>query len=340
MSEQIPQPNKKIEVIPPYEFRKGTKLSDEEKKALSDYLSGLTVEWKGNAKPREVRGGRLFEISRLINNICLWAKKELGVSLALKKSDISWQKIKFYDSEEFNKMTKAGELGYESLGASKFPTNDTVILEQKNERETLRNTNHELIHALGRAVISAQKRGDGEPNIVAYRSGYGSYRKNTFLVFNEVMTEMINLESLAHYQKMEGVDYITGCKVGYFVAVIFFDMLIAKLAEKSGLSGQDLRRDLYTGYFTGEFKYLNLFNKYLGDGALKKIASLPGDAFDLVGGVGGSVKYTDLLFKDLLKESYLDYDEFIKRVEKYNAGEDEKLYCGVEISKNIKSPKT
>jgi len=335
MPEQIPQPNKKIEVIPPYEFRKGTKLSDEEKKALSDYLSGLTVEWKGNAKPREESGRRMFEISRLINNNLLWAKENLGLSLALKKRNISLPKIKFYDPEEFNKMAEAGEFSHDVQGCVITEAGDAVILEQKNERVVLERTNHELIHMLGRIVVDAKKRDGNQINFFIHKIGYTDERKKQFDVFSEAITEMINLESLAYYQKTTGTDYITGCKVGYFVAVIFFDMLIAKLAEKSGLSGQEIRKDLYTGYFTGQFKYLSLFNKHLGEGTLKKIAGLPKY---VLGGMG-TTESTEFLFKDKFKEAGLDYYEFLDKIERYYAGKEVKLYCGVEVSKNVKPSK-
>lgn len=232
-------------------------------------------------------------------------------------------------------MVEAGEFAHGVRGSVKPVFNDIVMLEGPSEQQTLHDTNHELVHTFGRKVFSIKKRDDGGKNIIIQRVGYGSFKNNFFMTFNEAITEMINLETLAYCQTRGGVDYITGCDIGYPAAVIFFDMLINKLAERSGVSGQELRKDFYTGYFNGRFKYLHLFNQYLGRRALQEIADLPKHVF-----TDKPTEHTSTLFKKIFKEADLNYDEFVEKLNGYNVGENIKLHCGVEVSKNIQSSKT
>ena len=209
-----------------YSFYKGANLSAGEKQEVTRYLDSFRFIQLENSN-RIVNPEREMAVHGLIMNLINWADNKLNLSLEGRIP--SMDKIIFASPQTFQRLTqKYRNQGQGNpIGWHIFESGECVILERDTEEETLRIANHEIVHIFSRKDFQVKKRGYTLQIKSGGLSGYKNIRNGALKGINEIVTEMINVESLDHYRKSpDGDDYLTNSPLHYHPAFILFDMII------------------------------------------------------------------------------------------------------------------
>lgn len=311
MSEKSP-----IKELPEYKFAASADMTEQSIRDVSEFLAGYDIEFP--AEDQEKSAERIREINGLIENQLLWLETTLGLSAKARTPLI--EKIKFYKPEAWQKLDVPSQNTSRSEGFHTTPIRKIMVLEHADKRRTLLNLNHEIVHALSRLTLHIRKKGDKRHVAQGRMLGYDSLVSGSLRTLNEVVTETINLETIDFYKhQADGKDYSGGREPAYALGVIFLDMALESIARSSNKTHEEVRGDLYRGYFEGDPSALRIFDKTFGRGALKILSSLTIDqkGFD-------TLVETAKIFK-------VDAEGFKSRVSRYQSGQTVRLYSGIDI---------
>lgn len=305
--------------LPRYSFYKGGNLSTGEKQEVAGYLDNLRFVQPENSG-RIINPEREIAVRNLMVNLIKWIDNRLDLSVI--KRIPSLDKIIFVSPQAFQRLLQkyGGQKPKNSSGWHVFESGECVIPEEGTEAEILRRANHEIVHAFSRKTFPVKRNG----YTLQFRSGglfgYENVRNKVFRGINEIITEMINVESLDYYRKSpDGKDYLTGSSLPYHPAFILFDMIIEEAAKRTQRHPAEVRTDLYRGYFQGKTSTLRIFQEAFGPNSLKFLTCLRPDAsgsfsLQLIGNHFG-----------------VDSDKFCAKVKQHVAGNEVEILGQVKI---------
>lgn len=288
---------------------KGQPMDEERRANIDQFLRELNFAPNGDfVYPLE----NIERIGDLIEGQLEWLKKKLKLNPEERRP--KFNKIKFFKREEYKDLT-----GRNSDGANVFGTTETLMPLEDGEQDMFHRLGHELVHALSRHLIKVELTED--KNLVDFNGGlYGLENRanNAFHLFNEAVTEMINLEILTYLQETKGTISGKETGIGYPFAVIYFDLLFDKLAVTLNTDPNELRKKFYTAYFLGDASVYDLFRKAFPGSEAVKILARINEETDL-----GQV-IRDNVFG-------IDITELQRINTRYNNGEEVVLKSGLKI---------
>lgn len=309
--------NEFIQEVPHHYFQASAELSSQDEQNILEFMKNLTTEmpWQ-EAKKTSERLGQIFE---LITAQMEWIKENLGLSLIDRFE--GFRKIKFYRPEEFDKIAIHFNKEKGWCGSHSSPSNEIIAKEFDNETQTLYNLSHELVHCFSRITLKIRKNENNNTSINTIRYGYQNTTNNTFRFFNEVITELINLDIVEYLKKTKKKDYIEGNNIGYSDGVIFFDVILDQMSKVLQKPIQEIKNEIYKGYFTGDMTCLKVFNEVFGPNALKLISRVSPSS--------------PIGMQDFdLGERGAECDD---RFQKYSGGQEIRLYGGIKLHSRSQS---
>jgi hypothetical protein len=253
-----------MEVLPRYQFFKGANLSPELKASISSYLDSIS----SNLPASDLVLPTFFkeEIQDLREFHLHWVRSRLGLDATATIAPLDG--IKIYNVEGFSQVRARGmRLPNWARGVSLAPPKEIAVLLEDAPQMTFRNISHELVHTLNSALVKANQQGEVWGIDLQY--GYASSR--AFSAFEEVVTEMMNLDIL-HSLRQAGVDYLTNQGSGYVLDVLYMDQVLRALAERSGQDLEEIRFPLYVGRLRHDFSPLRAFTKAFGPDSLRMLS--------------------------------------------------------------------
>lgn len=108
----------------------------------------------------------------------------------------------------------------------------------------------------------------------SYTYGFEVLKTNQFVLLNEAITEMLNIEILDTIRKQHNTDYLTGTGTGYYLMVFLMDEIFKKAAKYTGRSAKEHRHDFYRAYIMGSHGVLRLLTRAFGVQAVAELAKL------------------------------------------------------------------
>ena len=286
-------------------------------------MEKAVTEWP--AELLEITPERKEKIRQILESQIEWIEKYL--SLSANRNFLHGDKIKFYDFEEFRKIFPFPDIRGESR--IMFRSKEIFSLEiEGHERQTLAFLAHELVHAMARHslfVERSEKDGEHLKILKEFMTGYENVRTKTFFFLNEIVTEMIKIEILDYMRRGKREDLLTGVSIAYHPAVIFFNKVVEKAAEKLNSSAEDLRKRIYTGYFVGDIKALKIFEEAFGKGTLKEFAQLR-----------RNTNFSEWqLYENLCKKLGVDSSEVREEFRKYENNKEIEILGGIKLRRYL-----
>lgn len=159
--------------------------------------------------------------------------------------------------------------------------------------------NHEMVHQLSAA--RRKTRFDPRTGFLTKVEANKGYRTATgkFQLLNEALTDLVNMEILQSVKDRHGQDYLQVRGVGYAPEAILLDALIKKTGEASG-QGEQFRKDLYRGLFTGDVEVLRTMEQNLGKGTLARLVDAQPETYAELAKLGGELG----LDEEKLRQAY------------------------------------
>lgn len=312
--------NKSVE-IPKYSFNRSAELSSDDKEQIIEYMEELTSEWPG--QPLEITPEREAKIEQLLNNQTKWIENYLGLSVS--RHLPHKEKIRFYSPDEFRKIFPDEKAEACTLFKSKEILSSDI---EGYERSTLSTLNHELVHTLAGCTVFVEKipkEEDYSLKFHEFRTGYCNVRTKTFILLNEVVTEMLNIEMLDYMRKNNQMDdLLNGVNVSFHPAILFFDQVIEKASSNLKIPGEELRKRLYKGYFLGDIKTLDFFENAFGKGILKILAGLRKDKF-----------FQWEFYEDLCPNFGVDCEAFKNKLICYETDREIEILGGIKLKRYL-----
>jgi len=310
-----------------FRFNKSAHLSEAEKKATERWLADLYLE-SDVIKSREIDSIEYaLKIDYLICSGTDWAKEKLGIDLKLRIPSL--KKIRFIyerDTPEEDRDPNVSAI-HEAKSGSIY------IIESSDEARTMNTLSHEIVHAFSNTTLQIERQEFGV-GIEVSHSGFRGATNDTFKYFNELVTEAINIIILEYHRKQQnGIDYLEpGHGIGYANGVLFFDTLVKAAAEKLGEKEDDIRSEIFRGYFRGDFTVLKVFTRAFGsvsgEPILKTLSMLKEDYYP-------SELLHILLVALKIESSILPSEsDYLKKWEKYKSGKPIEILGGITIHKN------
>jgi hypothetical protein len=311
-------------VLPVYSFNKGAQLFQEENDFFVQHLYDANPDW--GAKPIDVGSEMQGELQELLDHQIQWVNNTLGIDIS--KRRIPMHKIKLFGVSDWDEIRQRLGKPEGWSGGNHFPTRD--IATPFDQTGLLAHMNHEMVHGNGRHTVFLDKEVDDESKSITLNfrnknglSGFNNNRNGSFHYFNEVMTEMINLEMLSSYKEDTKKDYLSEYQSGYHNGVILFDDLNEEAAKRLGRDAKEIRDDLYRGYFEGNMTVLRVYQDAFGIGALKTIGDMKGST------------YEDFELSMLPLRLKVYDSKFFDQTKLYDEGEKVRVLGGIPIGKTL-----
>ncbi len=261
-----------ITVLPRYAFA-GARLSEQEKKAVEEYLSKQRMDILEQPTPTPVV--KPAQIQELLDSHAQWVRM-LGFDVKNSMPDLS--KIYFFSPDEFAKLAKRWGKQANWGGAQFEPSGEIVLPDLPSPAATLGNLGHEIIHAFSKVTLFVRRTADGVIHTVPYLYGYENVKQGVLKCLSEAVTEAANIEALDYLRKRGGPDYLTGTHIAYLGSTISLDMMLRETAGLLGRDVKEIKREIYKGYFASQPFALKIIEDAFGQGALKFLSTLPFDA--------------------------------------------------------------
>lgn len=311
--------------LPSHRYNRAAWLTPAEERDLTRCLQKLEVDF-GRPVSREKTLDRLIKVDELIGAYAEWIKRRLGLSVV--KRIPSFSKIIFTDRATLDALGLAKTMD----GAHHVNSQTLIVLEHPTEETTMRTLSHEQTHQFSdqRYRVERNPKDRKQVKIKVLSSGYANHVNNSFLYFNEFVTETMNLKFLAEFvPKHQGKSYLDTCEeYGYAPGVLFLRFVIQDLARKIGTTSEDICTRLFRGYVTGDYTVLRMLKRAYGKGILYSLGSITkvNTAFNVW------YLQTILSLNDIdNKKAFTNY------LEKYEAGQLVELAPGVRVSLPKKS---
>ena len=307
------------EILPRYYFDNIANLSKSEIQDLTFHIR----HYEENLPAIESRGINLEEfatIDYLLLNQNDWVAEKFNLSLENRCPEMC--KIHFLLENEMEEWQKFYSLSKNTYGS--FKSYGTIfVVDFGKAPQTFGYLNHELVHSNSAIRFNASKRKDNFFDVSDQFIGYYNFKNKKFNVLNEALTEMINIETLDYFRNNEkhGKDILGSYHLSYKPEVLFFDLLIEEAGKRLNMCSNQIRNELYKGYFTGSFKPLNLFEKAFGKGTLKTLADMP------------FVTNDDLLDMALYIRKFGIVPSYFSQLMNFDCGKEISICGGIKIQK-------
>jgi hypothetical protein len=315
-----------IQALPKFRFPRSVTDRQIITRAQHDLTEGRVLV---PATASEMTLERWAAIQLVIHHQIAWVKKNVGVDVESRRPKD--MKIKFYPDDEFRKIRLKFNIP-ESAPAISFPSlGQILILDRESELANLFSLGHELIDVYSNKVIGLENYTplSAKPPTLL-RDGYANVRIGKFELFNQAVVEMINIESyfsvinnLPENDKRAIMEQMSMLEIGYLPVILLVDCLIDEASKRLGKNPQDLRRDMYRGYFDGNIQSLKFFEQAFGKGALNSIGSLnESNIFELY------------IYRFLSFKSGFDITPFLDKLKKYYISAEEiEILGGIKLKK-------
>lgn len=314
--------------VPAFHFSKGARLGPAQEQLLEKYLKDLQIDFTSET-PSRMRLDRAVHVDDLLADQVEWAEQRLGISLIRRIPYI--RKIHFLPSEEHR-------LGGDPhvFGRTNATSQEIFLYEQSSESRTMQYLSHELVHVFSRNMFNVEKaldqRGKTTLGLKVRLSGFRNMANDTFAYFNEIVTEAINIEVLSFQRAQGRTDYLAdGHEIAYAKGVIFLSNLFSMCARRVSMKPEEVKRQIYRGYFTGDPTVLRLIARAFdetqtAEPLLKQLASLKENYYD-----AAHLHHILLSCGADPEESR----ESLRQSIAYNKGEEIELFGGIKLKLKI-----
>lgn len=262
--------NETENILPKYTFSKNVKINERYKNALLNTLDHHQMPKK--EQPLPMSSERKKEIQNLSKYQITWIQENLQIDLSKRTPDI--EKIHFFTEEALKRLNT--QIGKNNSSGSHFAPSNEIHVAASGKMLII--LSHELIHSLATVKFDVKISENNESSQLSiqepYTYGYKNVKNKSFFLFNEAITEMLNIEIADNMRINNQPDYLTNNTIGYGETVIFLDALIKKTAQLNNLSEKEIRYSLYKGYLKGDHSYLRIFKKTFGIEAIKFLSIL------------------------------------------------------------------
>ena len=310
-----------------FKFNKSANLDKPTERLFTEAINKTTTDIPEQELPFDME--RCRDRNSIIENHTQWVEQFLGIPVKNRVPQVE-KKIKFYDKNTYEKINEREGNKRSCMGHSNFTTGEIkAVWLEDNKPQSLQIFGHELIHSLSKKIFRITGSGRNF-SLITHSAGYENSHNGELGYFNEILTEMMNVDALNYCRDRKWGDNLTGSAVGYHEGVILFDMIFQKMAELKKTDIWSIKKGLYKGYLDGDFSALRVFSdslpKYIIDTMFGKglfsLTLTDGNAFNL---------------NLLARNAGINEQEYLDKLLKYSSGQEIELCSGVKLCQTAKT---